>query len=382
MSVEKHPLPFRKGERLLLDQPLTRPQAIAILLMFNFGSSAVVGIGSGVGQDGWIAVLLAALITIPVLWVYARIISLNPGKGFFTAVEPLLGRVIGKLAIAVMTWYALHLCALVLRNFSEFIQITSMRETPQLPIMIIMAMTVYTLARNGGKALGKWALATTPIVLGIVTLTVLLSLNIMNPSNFLPILEHPVGEIANSTFQAFSFPFAETVMFLGIADFVRPSDNPRKIYLTGLFLSAVVLLVVKVRNLMVLGPAVVSVEYYPSYIAASIINLGDFLSRIEGSISVNFMLAGITKIALCLITASRGIACLFGVPDWRKLVAPMGLTAVMLAQGLYGSTMESFSFVKYYPNYAIPFEIALPLIVWGVSEIRARKGRKEEGGTG
>jgi len=365
----------------LLDQPLTRPQAVAILLMFNFGSSAVIGIGSGVAQDGWIAVLLAVLITIPVFWMYARIVSLNPGEGLFSAIERLLGKFFGKLVIALMSWYALHLCALVLRNFSEFLQITSMLETPQLPVLIIMAMTVYLLARNGGKALGKWALATAPIVLGIVAMTVLFSLNIMDPHNFLPILEHPVGEIVSSAFQAFSFPFAETVMFLGIADFIRPSDNPRKIYLTGLILSAVVLLIVKNRNLMVLGPAVYSVEFFPSYAAARIINLGDFLSRIEGSISVNVMLAGITKIALCLITATRGIACLFGVPDWRKLVAPVGLLAVMLAQILYGSTMEMFGFVKYYPFYAIPFEIALPVIVWAVSEIRARKSRRGEGGT-
>jgi spore germination protein KB len=373
---------FQIGECVLLDKPLTRLQAIAIILMFNIGSSAVVGVVSGVGQDSWIALLMGTLFAVPVMWINSRIISLNPDEGFFEAVERLLGKVIGKLAIALMSWFALHLLSLVLRYFSEFIQITSLQETPQLPVLIIMAMVGYTLAINGGKALGKWSLAITPVVLGLVAMTVLLSFNIYKPENFLPVLDHPIGVIAKNAFQVFSLPLAETVLLLGIADFIRPCDNPQKIYLGGLLISALVFLVIMARNLMILGPAVMMVEHFPSYAAARIINVGDFLSRIEGSISVNFMLAGITKVALCLITASRGIACLFGIKDWRMLVAPVGLLAVMLAQIQFSSALEMFDFVNYYPYYTIPFEIALPVVIWAVSEIRARKSRKEEGGTG
>ena len=363
----------------MLDQPLTRPQAIAILLMFNFGSSVVVGVSTGVGQDAWIALLLGVLFAVPALWIYARIMSLNPGEGLFEVIEHQLGKVISKVAIALISWFALHLCALVLRDFSDFIQVTSLQETPQLPLLFIMAMVVYMLAINGGKALGKWALATMFIVLGIVMLTVVLSFNIYEPDNFLPILEHPISDIISSAFSIFSFPLAETVLFLGIADFIRPSDNPFKIYVQSLMLSALVLLIIVARNLMVLGSVMISVEYYPSFSAARIIHLGEFISRIEGSISVNFMLAGITKIALCLITASRGIAGLFGIKDWRKLVAPTALLAVMLAQTMYGSVTEAFAFNKYFPYYAIPFEIVLPIIIWVVSEIRARKSHKELG---
>ena len=366
----------------MLDKPLTRPQAIAILLMFNVGSSAVVGVVSGVGQDSWIALLMGTLFAVPVMWMNSRIISLNPGEGFFEAVERLLGKVIGKLAIALLSWFALHLCSLVLRYFSEFIQITYLLETPQLPVLIIMAMVGYMLAKHGGMALGKWSLAITPIVLGLVVMTVLLSFNIYKPEHFLPILEHPVSEITQNAFQVFSLPLAETVLFLGIADFVRPSDNPQKIYLSGLLLSSLVFLVIIARNLMVLGPAVIAVEHYPSYTAARIISIGSFLSRIEGSISVNFMLAGITKVTLCLIVASRGIACLFGIKDWRTLIAPVGLLAVMLAQVQFNSASEVFGFINYYPYYTIPFEIALPVVVWAASEIRARKSLKAGGGAG
>jgi hypothetical protein len=38
--------------------------------------------------------------------------------------------------------------------------------------------------------------------------------------------------------------------------------------------------------------------------------------------------------------------------------------------------------IKYYPYYAIPFEIVLPALLWIVSEIRARKRRGQEGEAG
>ena len=357
----------------VLDQPLTRRQAIAILLMFNFGSSVVMGVSTGVAQDSWISLILAVVYAVPVLLMYGRIIALNPGEGLFDAAQRLLGKFFGKLATLIMSWYALHLGALVLRNFSEFIQVTALQETPQLAVASIMTLIVCMLAGMGGKALGKWAIATAPVVLFIVILTVVLSLNVMTLQHVLPLFEHSPAAIAKDAFQAFSFPFAETVLFLGIADLIRPSDRPTGIYMSSLFISGFVLLIIILRNLVVLGAAVVSVEYFPSYTAARIIDLGEFLSRIEGSISVNFILAGVTKIALCLITASRGIASLFGVKEWRSLVLPTGLLALMLSIIIYNNTMDMFSFVVVYPYYAIPFEILVPLALWIASEVNARK---------
>lgn len=361
------------------DKPLTRIQAIFMIVMFNFGSSVVMGVSTGMAQDSWISLLMGTVYAIPAVLIYGRIASLNPGQGLYGAAGARLGKVFGKLFSALMTWYALHLSALVLRNFSEFIQITSLLETPQLPVAAIMVLTVATLAKGGGKALGKWAVATAPIVLAIVFLTVILCLNAMHPEYFLPVLDHPVSEIARDAYQIFSFPLAETVLFLSMSDLISPRDSMIKINLEGILLSALVLLIIITRNMMVLGPAMVSLEYFPSYSAARIINLGDFLSRIEGSISVNFMLAGVSKLAICLVAASRGIASLFNIDNWRRLVVPTALMTLMLSTLLFRNTMEMFSFIKYAAYYTIPFQILLPVTLWAFSEIGERRKRRLTG---
>lgn len=357
----------------MLEQPLTSRQAISVIVLFNFGSSVVIGVSTSVGQDNWLSMLLATLLMIPAVLMYARILKLNPGQGLFDAIEARLGKVAGKIVTMLMAWYALHLCALVMRNFSEFIQISSLLDTPQLPVLVILVITVCFLARYGCKALGKWSVVMVQVVLGIVLLTVLLSLNVMRFDNILPVFEHPFGKIAQDAFSIFAFPFCEAVLFMSFADCLRKGDEPRNIYLSGMLLSGLVLLVIILRNLFVLGASLVSIAYFPSYVAARIISLGDFLSRIEGSISVNFILAGIVKITVCLIAASKGISKLFGTGDYRQLALPTALLAMALAFVLYKNTMEMFAFIEYYPLYASLFQVLLPAILWIASEIGAKR---------
>ncbi len=355
---------------------ISKKHVTSIIMMFIVGSSVVMGVNSEAQQDSWLSLILAAAGTIPILLVYARIIRLNPGKDIFEILEFLMGKVIGKAVIALMSWYALHLAAMVLRNFSEFIQISAMPETPQLPIMILMILVTAYMARSGIEALGRWSLATVPLVLFVVVMTVLLSLNKMHFTHIQPVMDHPFGQIASASFTIFTFPFAETVLLLGVAGAIKKEDSPYKLYVGASLLGALVLLIVLVRNIELLGAPMMGAEYFPSYVAARVINLGDFLSRIEITIGMNLILAGIVKISLCLLTATKGVARLFGVNDYRRLVMPMALMTVALCAIVYKSTMEMFAFLPVYQYYALPFQVAIPLIVWILAEVKNRKQKK------
>jgi spore germination protein KB len=101
------------------------------------------------------------------------------------------------------------------------------------------------------------------------------------------------------------------------------------------------------------------------------------LSRIEIVIGMNFVLAGIVKITLCLLAAAKGTARLFGIGDYRRLVMPMGLLMVALCAILYKNTMELFSFLPVYQYYALPFQVVIPMIVWIAAEVKARRQRQQ-----
>lgn len=354
-------------------ETISMRQAICIVVMFICGSSVIMGISSEAGQDFWISLLMAAAFAFPILMMYARIIRLFPEKDFFAVTEELFGKVIGKIITALFVWYAIHLAALVLRNFSEFIQIVTMPETPQLAIMITMMLVVAYMVKSGIETMGKWSVFMLPFILLVVLMTIVFALNKIDFTNLLPFMEHDFKTVADGSFQLVAFPYAETVLFLCVAGAVRKKDSPYKIYLTAAIVGTVILLLIILRNLLMLGAAMVDTEYFPSYTAVRIIEVGNYLSRIEGSIAMNFILVGIIKIGVSLLAASRGMAKLFDIGDYRQIVLPVSLLVIALCAVVYRNVMEMFGFIRYYRYYAIPFQIILPLMIWLAAEIKARR---------
>lgn len=352
-------------------------QAVCIIMFFIFGSSVIMGINSTARQDSWISLLMVPFLMFPMLLVYGRIMRLFPEKDFFEAIEIIFGKVFGKLFIILMTWYALHLCALVLRNFSEFIEISFMPETPQVAIMIAMMLVTIYMSVSGIETMGRWSVGMLPFVLGVAMLTTALAVPKMDFTNILPVMEHSVKTIAGGSYKLFTFPFAETVLFLCLADSVRKKDSPYKIYIYAMIFSLLVLLMVILRNTFLLGPELLAAEYFPSFTTARIVDVGDFMARIEGTIAMNFILTGIVKITVCLIAAAKGMSKLFQTGNYRWLVFPMGMLTVAFSSIVYENAMEMFDFLEIYQYYAIPFEIIIPLLLWILAEIQARRQKQK-----
>lgn len=359
----------------MIKENLSARQAIALMVVFIFGSSVILGVSTEIKQDSWISLILAIVFALPLIIIYARIIKLCPGEGLYDMASNLFGKITSKIIIILMTWYAIHLGSLVLRNFTEYIEISTLLNTPQLLVGILLMLTVIYITRSGINILGKWSLIVFPAMLFMVIITIFFSIGSIEISNIFPIMSHSLKSIAKSAYSSFSFPFAETVLILTIASHFKKTDSPYKIYLSGFLIGGLILFVVILRNLAVLGPSMMASSYFPSYVAARVIELGDFLARIEGIITINFIFAGLTKIAVCLIAAAKGISKLFSVKNYKDMLIPCSLLIIALSSILYKNAIEMFDFLNFYAVYAIPFQIIIPVIIWIAAERRAKKNK-------
>ncbi|MCE5235489.1 MAG: endospore germination permease [Clostridiaceae bacterium] len=350
--------------------------AKCIIIMFVIGSTVVVGVSTAARRDAWMSILVATAYAIPVVLMYARIMKLFPEMGFYDIMESVAGKVGGKILIALFTWYAFHLGSLVLRNFIEFIQMNVLRETPRIAVMILFMSAISYLVKSGLLTMGKLAVLSLGVFLFVMVVTVVGSVNQMDLRYILPVLSTDWSIMLEDGFNIFSFPFAETVLFLVAASAVRKQDSPYRIYMWSLLFSAAVLIIIVIRNILILGPAMTVASYFPSYVAARIINIGDFFARIEGSISINFILSGIIKISVCLFAAAEGTAKLAGLNSHKRLVLPISLMMMALCEIVYSNLMEMFAWLKPYSFYAIPFQIIFPALIWVLAEIKAHKAAK------
>ena len=349
-------------------------QAVAAGSIFIFGSSAIMGASPVAKQDSWLSLLLSILFALPVFLMYARIVQLFPGKNLFDMLELLFGSVGGRLISVLFIFYCLHLCALVFKNFAEFISVCVMPETPELVILVSMMLVVCYMARCGMGAMGKWSVFMLPLVIIVLLFTFLFAVNKIDFNRLLPIMSHDLGTISAGAYKLLAFPFAELVIYLGLASHIRRGTSPYKLFLYVLLISGILLLGATLRNLLILGAAVVEAEYFPSYTAAKVINIADLIARLEATISMNFIIGGIVKSALCLLAAAKGIAHLLNVRSYKQFLFPMGLLAIALCTTLFKGITEMMEFIDFYQFYAVPFQLAIPLLIWLTAEIKVFRG--------
>lgn len=361
-------------------EDISQYQAVSIVALFTVGSSLLLGVSNTARQDSWMGFLVAAVAVVPVIYIFTRILGRYPGMNLFDICEQVFGKVAGKVVVVMYSWYALHLGALVFRNYSEFIQVRVFDHMPQTVSLLLMAILVITVVRRGIENLGRWAAVTLPIVMFLIMIVTVLLVKDMHLVNLLPVGEY-MAEVPKTAFGIFSFPLAETVLMMGILNTLKPGGKPGRAWLWGLLLGGGALLISILRNLMVLGFPMENDRWFPGYDAASLIIAGSFISRIENIVGANMLLGVFVKVSACLMVASKGAAKLFNAEDYRPYAAPLGLVMVALASIVYSNTMEMFDFVDVYPYYAFVFEVILPVLLCVVAEIRHLvKSKKEKGG--
>ena len=348
-------------------------QAMILVTVFLIGSTFVIGTAGQAENDMWISIILGMLMTIPVYFVYARILSLFPGKGIFEILEQAFGKSGGKAIGLLYIWFVFHLGALVLRNFGEFINVLALTETPMIVPMIMFILLCIWGVKLGIEVLARWA-ELFVIVLYIVLIAFsFLVIPEMKFENIRPVLYNGIAPVVSGALSAFAFPFAETVVLLCVFDSLKETKSSYKAYFGGLLIGGTSILFVSIRNILVLGVNELNTLYFPSYIAISRIDIGTFLQRLEVSVSMIFLIGIFIKISLCLLATSIGVAGIFKLKDYRKIVTPIGLLMLNLSYLVYDNTMEMFQWVaRFWVYYAFPFQVILPIVIWIVCEYKSR----------
>lgn len=356
-------------------EQITDKEAICLLIEFIIGSSLILGVGGDAKNDAWIAAIAGIIMVFPTMLVFSRLLSLFHEKDLFDILEITLGKVMGRVTALVYIWYAFHLGALVLRNFGEFTNTVAMPETPMQVTLLCMGSVCIVGVRLGVEVLGRTTAYFLPVMFFILVIVQLLALPLLKFNYIKPVLGNGLAPVLKGGFSVFSFPYAETVMFMGVFGSLKTQKSPFRVYFWGLLISGIIIIVTTIRNITVLGTTLGSLKF-PSYAAVSSINIGDFLQRIEVTVSVVFVFGVFVKSSICLLVACKGIRKILNLKDYRSIVIQTGLLMIYFSYIVYDNSMEMrYWAFKVYPYYAFPMQVILPVIIWIFAEIKAKKYR-------
>ncbi|MCK4258321.1 MAG: endospore germination permease [Halanaerobiales bacterium] len=353
-------------------------QGIYLITLFIMGSTLILGTAAQAEKDIWLAILLAMVFAFPTLSMYARLHALFPGKDLYDILEFVFGRYLGKIISFVYIWFAFHLGTLVLRNFGEFLTTVGLLDTPTALLYVIMILLCLWAVKEGIEVLGRWGEFFIKIIIPLILLTIILGIPDMTINNIRPVFYNGIKPILDGAFSTYTFPLAETVIFMMVLSPLKEENSSYKIYWVGLLIGGFIIFISAFFEILVLGVNLYSESYFPAYIAVSRINIGDFLQRMEIIVSITFLIGGFIKISICLLAASKGIGKVFGFDDYRILATPVALLMVNLAYFIYDSIMEMTEWTfKIWNMYAFPFQVILPILILIAAEIKVRRKRRE-----
>ena len=294
---------------------ISNKQGLCILIMFMMGSTIILSPWRSAGKDSWIAIPIAMIMMLPMIIVYARLVSVFPGKNLFDLQQEEFGKVIGKITSFLLVWYSVHLGSLILRNFTEFIQVMNFPETPLYPMAFIVGVLSIWIVKGGIETIGRWAAFMLPLIIILIMAASLLLIPKMDFDNLRPVLENGINPVLEGAASAFAFPFAETFLFTVVFNSLREKNKVFKVYLLGLIISGCFFIMTSMRNIMVLGEKLNSIIYFPSYLVVGVVNVKEFIDRIEVTVGANFVFLGFLKISICLYAACVGLAKIFNLKD-------------------------------------------------------------------
>ncbi|MBB6216875.1 spore germination protein KB [Anaerosolibacter carboniphilus] len=354
-------------------------QGITLTILFIWGSSLVIGSGAGAKREVWLAILMGMIGGLLLSLIYARMLYLFPQQNLFDIVIHVFGKYMGGCIIVLYSWFAFHLGALVLRNFGEFIITVALPETPMMVPTALLCFLCIWASKEGVEVLGRWG-EVFIVFLGLIMISTLsFSTTEMNINNIRPFLFEGWGPVLKGAFSSLTFPFGETVILLMVFSCLKRRNSPFKTYPAGILIAGLVLTAFGARNILVLGSEKTAAIYFPSYLAVSRIDVAEIFTRLEIVVSVSFIISGLVKISICLMAASRGLAKLAGLEDYRFLVTPVGLLMLNLSYFVYGSIMEMVEWAfKVWNFYAVPFQVILPIIIWIAAEMKIRTKNNKE----
>lgn len=348
-------------------------QMISVFVLFLMSSVLVLGAERSVGQDQWAAVLLSALMSLPLYLIYGRLSSKFPDLTLFEMFTTIFGNALGRIVGILYVLYAISLCSTVARSYSEFIQVVSMPHMSQFFTLFILFALVFFALRRDVFVLGRFAKFMAPVMLGLILLTVGLSVSEMNFDYLFPILDTPLSDLVSSAWVNAAYPLLDGVLFLGLLPMLFTKKRRFSSYLLGLAVATGVMLVIVLTNTLMLSPSVSEKLLFPFYSSISIVRMSDFLSRTEVFVSATFFVTGFVRTAVCVYVSAKGLSHIFGTARYQVYLLPLLLLCMAQAGILYDTNLEVYAYIHVYRYVMFPVQVVLPLVLWIVAEIRFRK---------
>ncbi|KKI94060.1 hypothetical protein WQ54_00510 [Bacillus sp. SA1-12] len=351
-------------------------QLFVLMFMFNMGTSIVVSYGISAKKDAWLAILLSMCMAIILFYIYYYLYRQFPNLPLTGYARKIFGKYIGWIIGILYLQYFLYISARQVRDFSELLVSSTMTDTPILAIHISFVLVICYVLYLGIEVLGRTGEVFIVILLlfgAAANFFVLVSGNI-EINHLRPFLEHGWKPIISTAFyDTLHFPFGEMIVFTMLLPYLNKQKSVKKVWLSAVIFSGLVLSWTAALNITVLGVNVMERATFPTLTTIGKVNLLEFIQRLDAIVVFTMLMTVYFKASLFLYASLIGIVDLFNLKNHHRIVFPIGgiiVISSMMITPNFSEYMEEAKKGLRYPVFL--FFIIFPFIMMTVTFLRNR----------
>ncbi|MEH7155065.1 GerAB/ArcD/ProY family transporter [Neobacillus drentensis] len=352
-------------------------QLFVLVVLFEMGSAILLGLGSEVKQDAWIAILLGLFGGIIVFFIYYQLYKYYPDLPLTSYLQKIVGKWVGRLLGLLYIVYFMYVAARVLRDFGELLTTTIYNSTPLFIINTLMIVTIIYGVHKGFEVLARVG----ELYFIIIYLTAILGMlliifsGLIHLSNLAPILENGLNPVIKTGLtQIITFPFGEMIVITMVLPLINDKKKAKWVCLSGMVLAGINITITAVVNISVLGVDLYHRSPFPLLTTIGRIQIADFIERLDVLFMLYLVIGGFFKIAIFYYAALAGAVDVFQMKNQGKLVFPIGIivlfASITIASNFAEFIKEGIAVTIY---LSWPFQIIIPSILLTIAYFRNRK---------
>ncbi|WP_374723964.1 GerAB/ArcD/ProY family transporter [Calidifontibacillus erzurumensis] len=280
-------------------------------------------------QDMWISPLWASTVGFLTVYITNQLHNLYPRKTVIEYSQNIVGAFFGKAIGVLYICFYIHINAIVLREYGEFVVGTFLTRTPMIFIIGAMTLVCAYAVRSGLEVIARTAEIVVPVVILLFLTTSILLIPELNINKMLPIMDRGIGpSLMGATIPASWFSEFFVIAFL--LPFLVDQQKSFKWSILSVLSVLFMMFITNIFTLLLLGN-ITAKFVYPVMSAIRYISIAEFLQHLESIVMGVWVAGTYIKISVFYYATVLGTAQLLNLSDYRPLVLPIGLLLVIVS---------------------------------------------------
>lgn len=335
-------------------------QFLVLVIFFTIGTSILVvpsALATYTRQDAWIASVIGTVIGVFIIWLFTFIGLRFPNLTYVQLNEKVFGKWFGKIFSILFVILNILFTSSILAHSGTFLNTQMLPNTPNVVVNGLMAIILVMAIRLGLPTFARSAEILIFVFFFLFIILVSFIIPQIDLTNVEPFFQASTKSLFQSSLMLAVVSSVNSIALLMIFPaFVTQSKKAKKNFLLGNVIGGIVIIIITFLCILVLGSNTTVRQVYPSYALAKVINVGNFVNRIEGFMAALWILSLYFKMVVYFFAAVLGLAQILNLKDYRPLTYPLGLIVIALSTIIFPN-------IIYQENFDASTALSMSLVV-------------------